>query len=243
MMLGAFPAPPRFVVVSAADGRLSTIAADSIASAFGAGLALRTEAAPSAVLPLSLGGTSIQIRDGAGVTKPATLSYASAGQLNFVVPAGLASGVATVKIQPEGGAEISASVNIASVAPAVFTLNAGGLAAALVLRVKEDGTRVTEQVYQVDSGGAVVAKPIELGPATEQVYLLLFGTGIRQGSNARVTVGGVNAPVIYAGAQGEFPGLDQVNALLPRSLAGKGSLAIEVNVSGVAAGVARVSIQ
>ncbi len=243
VMSAAFLAPAPFVVVSAADSKVTAIASGSLASAFGSGLAPRTESASSSTLPTSLGGTSVQIQDSAGVAKPAVLSYASAGQVNFLVPDGLANGTATVIVQPENSGAISTTVNVATVAPAVFNLNAGGLAAALVLRVKADGSRVTEPIYQLDGTGAVVAKPISLGPDSEQVYVLLFGTGLRQGTGTRVKIGGMDAPVIYSGAQGEFPGLDQVNALVPRSLAGAGSVSVDVVVSGVSAASARITVQ
>ncbi len=243
MMIGAFPAPSNLLVVSAADDKVTNIAADSIASAFGNGLALTTELASSAARPTTLAGTSVQIRDSAGVNKAGLLAYASSTQVNFAVPPGLANGAATVTIQPQGGTAISTTVNIATVAPAIFSLNAGGLAAALVFRVKPDGSQSVEQVYQVNGSGQVVARPIDLGPVMDQVYLLLFGTGIRQGSGAKVKIGGVDAPVSYAGPQGQYSGFDQVNALLPRSLAGKGSVAVQLMVSGVAAGTSVVTIQ
>ncbi|MEP6963738.1 MAG: hypothetical protein ABI995_16795, partial [Acidobacteriota bacterium] len=207
------------------------------------GLALRTALASSSAWPTSLGGTSVQIRDSSGVSKPALLSYASPQQLNFAVPAGLANGPASVVIQPEGGAPITTTVNVATVAPALFTLNAAGLAAALVLRIKADGSQIYEPIYQVDAAGQVVAKPFALGPDTEKVYLLLFGTGIRKGSGARVTLGGADAQVLYAGPQGEFSGFDQVNVLVPRSLSGTGSVALQLIVSGVSSATSRVSIQ
>jgi uncharacterized protein (TIGR03437 family) len=72
-----------------------------------------------------------------------------------------------------------------------------------------------------------------LGPASDQVFLILFGTGIRHRSGLEAVkskVGEIDAPVVFAGAQGAFIGLDQVNLLLPRSLAGRS----KVNVSLVA---------
>jgi len=50
-----------------------------------------------------------------------------------------------------------------------------------------------------------VAAPIDPEPSSDQVYLILFGTGIRFRSSPQAvtaTVGGVNAPVHSAGAQG-----------------------------------------
>jgi uncharacterized protein (TIGR03437 family) len=58
------------------------------------------------------------------------------------------------------------------------------------------------------------------------------------------TAGGVSLPVSYAGAQNTaYPGLDQVNVLLPRSLAGKGDVTIQVTVDGQAAEPGHVTIQ
>jgi uncharacterized protein (TIGR03437 family) len=54
------------------------------------------------------------------------------------------------------------------------------------------------------------------------LFLLLYGTGIRSGASTSVTIGGEVAPVLFAGPQGEFPGLDQVNVEILRSLAGRG---------------------
>ena len=55
-------------------------------------------------------------------------------------------------------------------------------------------------------------------------YLSLYGTGFAQASASvsSCTVGTVNVPISYAGPQIQFAGLDQVNLLLPGSLAGVG---------------------
>jgi uncharacterized protein (TIGR03437 family) len=76
--------------------------------------------------------------------------------------------------------------------------------------------------------------------------LVLFGTGIRfRDTNAPVTatVGGEPADVLYGGAQPEFIGVDQVNLLLPRKLAGRGEVDVLVVVDGLACNTVRVHIQ
>ena len=45
-------------------------------------------------------------------------------------------------------------------------------------------------------------------------------------------IGGINVPVTYAGAQGTFAGLDQVNVSLPAELAGRGLVDIVLTVDG-----------
>ncbi len=118
---------------------------------------------------------------------------------------------------------------------------------AIALRIKADGSQSYEPVAQFDAAqGKVVAVPIDLGSETDQVFLLLFGTGIRLRSalsGVSTRIGGADAQVVFAGAQGEFVGLDQVNARLPRSLIGRGEVDILLTVDGQAANLARVSIR
>ena len=75
---------------------------------------------------------------------------------------------------------------------------------------------------------AVANVPINVGVGG--VYLILFGTGIQyHQSQVMVSFTTSSGEVIetlaaaYAGAQGGFVALDQINVALPRSLAGAGS--------------------
>jgi uncharacterized protein (TIGR03437 family) len=86
--------------------------------------------------------------------------------------------------------------------------------------------------------------PISLGPPSEEVYLELFGTGIRNAKNVTVTVGGAGVPVLYSGAAPGFAGEDQVNiGPLPQSLAGQASVNILLTADGQAANTVNVTIQ
>ncbi len=92
-----------------------------------------------------------------------------------------------------------------------------------------------------------VATPIDLGPESDNVFLILFGTGLRNRSSlsgVSVKIGGVDAQVQYAGPQPIFPGLDQVNALIPRSLVGRnGEVDVELIVDGVSANKVKIVIK
>ena len=57
-----------------------------------------------------------------------------------------------------------------------------------------------------------------------------------------MTVNGVNVPVLYAG-NGGYPGIDQINVMLPASLAGSGTVALQLTASGIAANTLQVAIQ
>jgi hypothetical protein len=94
----------------------------------------------------------------------------------------------------------------------VMTTLPQGVAAAVALRVKADGSQSYEVVAQLDARqNKFVSRPLDLGPEGDQVFLLLLGTGIRFGSSPSAviaTIGGVYAEVNFAGAQGDFVGLD-----------------------------------
>ena len=47
----------------------------------------------------------------------------------------------------------------------------------------------------------------------------------------------------FAGAQGGFVGLDQANVKLPASLAGKGSLSIQLTANGIATNEVNITFQ
>jgi len=82
--------------------------------------------------------------------------------------------------------------------------------------------------------------------ATDRVFLVLFATGARHRASlgaVSVKIGGVNADALYAGPQGSFAGLDQLNVLLPRSLAGRGEMDVSVQVEGQEANKLRVAVK
>ena len=188
------------IVKSSTAGQVEPFAADSIVSAYGAKLAAGTA---QTTLPLgtTLDGTTVTVTDSAGVARAALLFYVSPTQINWEIPDGSAIGAASVKIANENGASQTGALQIGAVSPGLFELNAAGLVAAWVQPVESGVAQNLQAVYQSNPSGAVVPLPISLGPASERVYLELFGTGIRNAKNVSVTVGGVSVPVLYAAAR------------------------------------------
>jgi uncharacterized protein (TIGR03437 family) len=93
--------------------------------------------------------------------------------------------------------------------------------------------------------GRYVAVPIDLGAATDRVFLVLSGTGIRNRTalaNVSASIGGTSMPVDFAGPQGS-PGFDQVNVLLPRTLVGAGDVEVRLTVDGRSSNTVRVTIR
>jgi uncharacterized protein (TIGR03437 family) len=223
-------------------GQVEPYAAESIVSWYGANLATGTIAASGLPLPTQLDGTTVTVTDSAGVARMAPLFYVSPSQINFEIPAGTALGTATVSVGGPGVGQ-SATIQIGNVSPGLFALNGSGLVAAWVLPVVSGTQQPLQPVYQIVSG-SVVPLPISLGPATEQVYLEMYGTGIRNASSVTASVGGASVPVLYPGAAPGFAGLDQVNIVpLPQSLAGAGSVGIVVTADTQAANTVNVTMQ
>ena len=228
------------------------LAGDSIASAFGVDLATSSVAAAALPLPTSLAGTEIKITDSKGVERAAQLFFVSPAQVNYLIPAEMAEGSATVTISNANGVTSRGLLQIHAIAPSLFSADStgGGVAAAQAVRVLADNSQSWEPVARYDSGsGKMVSVPIDLGEnlgsKTEQVFLILFGTGIKHAELGKVQlrIGSLSVPVAYAGAQGRYTGVDQINAKIPRSLIGRGEINVELIVDGQPANVVKVNIR
>ncbi|MFN0087137.1 MAG: N-acetylmuramoyl-L-alanine amidase [Blastocatellia bacterium] len=223
-------APGALASVSAASFREGALAGESIVAAFGLSLASATLAAEAIPLPASLGATSVAVRDSANAEKIAPLFFVSPLQINFLMPAGLASGPATVLVTNADGRIASGAVTIAPISPALFSADANGRgrAAAVILRIRADGSQRFEST----------ASPIDLGPESDQVFLVAYGSGIRGRSALSAVsprIGGLPVETLYAGPVAGLFGLDQLNLRLPRALAGRGDVDLDLSVDGIPA--------
>jgi uncharacterized protein (TIGR03437 family) len=231
------------LILSAASPSVTTIAQGGVAFAMGQNMAPEGDEilGPS---PSTFDGTSVSITDSKGNITSAPLIFVSPGQVTFQVPSTVAAGTASVTVTTPGSSQTASNVVIAPVAPAVFTVNGNGLVAGYAVRVSSSGTQTVEPAYAVNVQGSFSAAPINMGSATDKVYLAIYATGVQAAgmANVAVTVNGVSTPVLYAGSAG-FSGVDQINVQLPASLAGSGTVAVQVTASGIAANTVQVAIQ
>jgi uncharacterized protein (TIGR03437 family) len=199
-------------------------APESIVSAFGSNMSSATAVASALPLPLSLGDVTV-IVDG----RQTGLFFVSPNQINYQVPPGTAMGSANVVVMSKGQAILQGAIQISSVALNLFTADSSGTGppAGILLRVKTNGQQVYESLARIDPNqNKLVPAPIIRRPG-EQLFLILFGSGLNQeqntdgnsangvAENIQVTIGGVPAPVIYAGTAPGFVGLDQINVQIP----------------------------
>jgi uncharacterized protein (TIGR03437 family) len=238
------PAPP-LTVVSAASLAAGPLAPNEIASAFASGiLAAGQTASGGAPLPTTLAGVTVSVKDSKGVGQFAPLYFASASQVNFLLPDSVASGPAAVTIS--GGnltKPLTAQVEIATVAPTLFSVGPG-IAAGYAIQSFSGVAGNSIPLFNIISDNIV---PVLLGVSPPvQLYLVLYGTGFDQGGAfaPSVSVQGVSCQVTYAGPQGGVgPGVDQLNLILPSSLAGSGLSGISLSIGGVTSNIVYVAIQ
>jgi len=227
------------VATSSASYNDQLVSRDSIVSVFGQFLATSTVVSESLPLPFELGGTSVSVRDASGIERPAQVFFVSPGQINLLLPASTSLGVATLTITSGDGRLSQALLPVGNTAPAIFTAAADGkgLPAAYVLRIKPDGRQVAEPVARYDSASSTwLPVAIDLSASEDLVFLVLYGTGWRFNPSAeRMAVKINDLPVVasFAGPQGSFIGLDQINLRLDPSFAGKGYVDIQISIDGV----------
>lgn len=139
---------------------------------------------------------------------PATVFYASASQLNVLVPATIKVNASSdVEVLSNGAAAGSASVETGAYAPGIFTMGSG-----------------TGQAAALDEAGVVnsTANPIARGSV-----VALYVTGA-SGAAMTVKIGGYTAEVLYAGPAPGFPGLSQINARVPSGFLAPGTQPVVV---------------
>lgn len=231
--------------VSAASYSTEAVAPGSIVAAFGLNLAATSSSATDVPLPERLAGTAVRIIDRLNREFTAPLFHVSPGQVNLLLPEGLAAGHATILIDNgidngPGGQVAAGSLRIETVAPGIFTANSDGQGtpAALLLRVRPDGEAGYEPVSLYDPlTGQQSPRRITFGPPSEQLFLVLFGTGLRglsSAENVTAQLEDQQLPIKFLGPAPGLIGVDQVNVPLPPNLAGRGASPLGLLVDGKA---------
>jgi uncharacterized protein (TIGR03437 family) len=116
----------------------------------------------------------------------------------------------------------------------------------LALHVRADGSQRFDLVFRFDPAqNKFVPAEIDLGNETDQVFLVLFATGLRDvaPSAIRAEIGGRIADVLFVGEAPGFSGVDQVNIRLSRALIGRGDVSGALMAYDHAANPVMISIK
>ncbi|HXM46188.1 MAG TPA: cellulase family glycosylhydrolase [Bryobacteraceae bacterium] len=234
-LLGHLKPATLVTLSSAADYGWATAPGELVTGYGNATLATGTGPATELPLPTTLEGAQVQVTDSSGNATLAPLLYASPGQINYQVPSGVAAGLATVAVLNGSDTVATGVLEVQATAPTIFTANeqGTGVPAALIQRVHPDGT------YDYEG----VASPIAFDG--DSLYLLLYGTGFDAASKSgtTVTVGGTSTTVTFAGPAPGFSGEDQIDAQLPSTLTGAGSVTVTVTINGATANAVTLAFQ
>jgi uncharacterized protein (TIGR03437 family) len=235
----AVPAPVPQVtgVTSGASYALGPVSPGEIVSIFGSDLG---PALPGAVAQLNAAGTALTTNLGGtqiffdGVAAP--LTFASAGQVNAVMPYEVADKATTQMTVAYGGATSTAqSLTVQATTPAVFWLGSEGPANGAILNQNNSlngkaNPAARGSVVQIFLTGGGVTNPA----STDGWITTLIGgqLPLLVAQPVTVTIGGVEADAItYAGgAPGAVAGLTQIDATVPKSVTPGDALPLVIGI-------------
>jgi uncharacterized protein (TIGR03437 family) len=217
-------------------------APSSIALSFGSDLANGTYAA-TFPLGANLGGTTVSVEDSQGTSRAADLFFADTNQVNWQVPPGTAPGPAILTNTSGDGTVTTDIFDVENVGPGLYSVDASGAGPAAAYIYQSN-----QLTYRCAVAYSCTTVPVTVSGGI--TYLILYGTGVEHHVNP-VTVnitdaaGNVLASPLaaYAGAQGAYTGLDQINVLLPASLAGAGVVNVSLTADGMTSNSVQVQIQ
>lgn len=191
-----------------------TVAPGEMVSIFGIGLGpAGGTAAGLGALPATLGGTSVMVN---GTAVP--LAYSSAFRVDAQMPFNLSPGsTATVQVNYNNQTSSPASVTTVSTVPGLYTSSPGSAGPATA--ANQDGSTNSKvrpaakgSVIAIYASGVGALSPALTAGAVPPINTLSIATG-----NIGAFIGGVPAPVMFAGAAPGYPGLYQINIQVPAS--------------------------
>ena len=180
------PAPSGSVItVNGASFRVDQgIAPGSFASAFGSFSQTADQVTVNGVVAQFVGG--------------------STSQVNFIVPASIPPGTATVSVRAGGTELANGQVAITAVGPGIFVLEGAD--------PSQPGA-VENRDYSVNSNA---------NPAAPGSIVQIFATGYGQlSSSPQVFFGDTPAEIQFSGRLAQYPGLWQIDAVVPPTLSGQ----------------------
>lgn len=145
-------------------------------------------------------------------------------------------------IVDSAGVEREAGQFFASKTQVNFYVDEETAAGSALLRIIRDNGSAAEIAMEIAavSPGIFAVVP-QAAESTGEVFLVIFGTGVRNADAVTVAANGQQVPVTFAGPQGQFVGLDQVVAgPLPAGLSGE--LSVVMTADGAASNAASGTI-
>lgn len=219
------------------------LAPGAFASIFGENLATDTLLAGALPLKTQLAGAQALI---AGRLAP--IQYSSSGQINILIPFELTPNSTQQLIVIQGSAYSTPQpLTIASAQPAIFTQDQSGKGAGAITVVKANGTQFSAgAAHPASAGDTLVIYCAGLGEVVPTVTTGSAAPGsppARVSATVTVTIGGVSAPVAFAGLTPTYAGLYQVNVTVPNGITAGPNVPVVITAAGLSSPPVTVAIQ
>jgi uncharacterized protein (TIGR03437 family) len=229
------PEPTGGIANAASAGQAppSVVSPASYIAIYGSNLAANGNPnATSLPLPTTLNGAQVSL---GGLPMP--LLYASATQINAIVPQALASGSYPLLVTTGPVTSAPVSLTVTALQPGIYSVDESGSGAGIVTNA------VTGQLVNASN------------PAHVGDYLVIYCTGLgpvagsngetepsdgaqaplspvfHTTANVTVSIGGVSVPALFAGLTPTFAGLYQVNLQVPAGVAAGSSAPVTISAT------------
>jgi trimeric autotransporter adhesin len=224
-------------VVSAASFQADVpIGVGGLITIFGNQLVDGSGQAGAVPLPENLSGTQVLLEN-----VPVPMLYASTTQINVQVPYDTNVNVPQHLVVQRGSAVSGPfAVPVASVQPAIFLSTAAGQGTI----VNSATNMVATPANPVTAGNVIIIYCTGLGPTNPSVATGSAATAPSYitTNGITATIGGQNAQLLYAGLTPGFPGLYQINAVVPSGVTGN-AVPVVVTLAGQVSPPATIAIQ
>jgi uncharacterized protein (TIGR03437 family) len=154
-------------------------------------------------LPDNAGGVSVELN---GIRAP--IFYAAPGQVNVQVPYEAPPGEAEIRIRNESGETAPYRVRVEPTAPDLFP----GVFTTAGVRIGDSNPAAAGDIVILFATGAGAESPAAVTGAAAAIPLS------RPAAAVRLSIGGRDADILYAGAAPGTAGLTQINARVPAGL-------------------------
>ena len=219
--------------VNASDYAPGPFAPNSVVSLFGSNLSFNT-ATGQIPFSTSLGGAEVWVSSTA-----APLLYVSPGQINFLIPSNLSAGTVSVQVYRQGTVGPSVAITVVNAAPAPFV----GVQNFALAEDWNQNYALVNSANPAHPGDTIVLYLTGLGhtlPNPDPGTALSTAAPIANPTELSLLLNGaaINSTLIlYAGLTPNFPGLYQINFMLPMNTATNPQITISMAGQTSPAGV------
>jgi len=215
------------------------VAPGGLVAIFGTSLSTATVSGDTIPLSDQINNTSVTFN---GIQAP--LLFVSGGQVNAqmpweALPAGATTGSVNVVVKSNGVLSSAVSVPLAAIGPGIFSIpNGAGYAVAVN---NSDGSVAAPAgaipgitTHPANVGDALILYANGLGPLDTPVQDGAASSDALRNTltKPQVLVGGVQATLLFSGLAPQFPGVNQVNFVVPQVSAGN-SIPLQLVSGGI----------